>query len=163
MEWFKIYKMPDGKPANEFAFNAEPKNKEFAEKIIAGTHDSWKRMVSGQSEGGGLAASNTTLANQFSLDQEAAAVIMAEVSNSCSYNTIANIYLISRPPSLARSILCLTTSTSGTTSASSDTREPSTTITSSMTYWSLSSNKCMLLTNLLVSEILFLSTLCDYA
>ena len=36
MEWFKIYKMPDGKPANEFAFNAEPKNKEFAEKIIAG-------------------------------------------------------------------------------------------------------------------------------
>jgi len=78
VEWFKIYKMPDGKPANEFAFNAEPKNKEFAEKIIAGTHDSWKRMVSGQSEGGGLAASNTTLANQFSLDQEAAAGIMAE-------------------------------------------------------------------------------------
>ena len=90
MEWFKIYKMPDGKPANEFAFNAEPKNKEFAEKIIAGTHDSWKRMVSGQSEGGGLAASNTTLANQFSLDQEAAAGIMAEVSNSCSYTPIAN-------------------------------------------------------------------------
>ena len=28
--------MPDGKPANEFAFNAEPKNKEFAENIIAG-------------------------------------------------------------------------------------------------------------------------------
>ena len=91
MEWFKIYKMPDGKPANEFAFNAEPKNKEFAEKIIAGTHDSWKRMVSGQSEGGGLAVSNTTLANQFSLDQEAAAGIMAEVSNSCSYTPLANI------------------------------------------------------------------------
>jgi hypothetical protein len=36
VEWFKIYKMPDGKPANEFAFNAEPKNKEFAENIIAG-------------------------------------------------------------------------------------------------------------------------------
>ena len=144
MEWFKIYKMPDGKPANEFAFNAEPKNKEFAEKIIAGTHDSWKRMVSGQSEGGGLAASNTTLANQFSLDQEAAAGIMAEVSNSCSYNTIANFF-ISRPPSLARSILCLTTSTSGTTSASSDTREPNITMTSSITYWNLSSNKCILL------------------
>ena len=25
MEWFKIYKMPDGKPANEFAFDAKPK------------------------------------------------------------------------------------------------------------------------------------------
>ena len=36
VECFKIYKMPDGKPANEFAFKAEPKNKEFAENIIAG-------------------------------------------------------------------------------------------------------------------------------
>ena len=45
VEWFKIYKMPDGKPANEFAFNAEPKNKEFAEKIIAGTHSSWQELT----------------------------------------------------------------------------------------------------------------------
>ena len=44
MEWFKIYKMPDGKPANEFAFNSEPKNKEFAENIIAGCHESWKKL-----------------------------------------------------------------------------------------------------------------------
>ena len=36
VEWFKIYKMPDGKPINEFAFNDEAKNKQFAEKIIAG-------------------------------------------------------------------------------------------------------------------------------
>ena len=36
VEWFKIYKIPDGKPANQFAFNAEPKNKDFAENIIAG-------------------------------------------------------------------------------------------------------------------------------
>ena len=42
VEWFKIYKMPDGKPANEFAFNGEPKDREFAEKIIAGTHESWR-------------------------------------------------------------------------------------------------------------------------
>ena len=44
VEWFKIYKMPDGKPANEFAFNNEPKNKEFAENIIAGCHESWKKL-----------------------------------------------------------------------------------------------------------------------
>ena len=42
VEWFKIYKMPDGKPANEFAFNGEPMDREFAEKIIAGTHESWR-------------------------------------------------------------------------------------------------------------------------
>ena len=45
VEWFKIYKMPDGKPANEFAFNAEPKNKEFAENIIAGCNESWKKLM----------------------------------------------------------------------------------------------------------------------
>ena len=44
VEWFRIYKMPDGKPANEFAFNSEPKNKEFAENIIAGCHESWKKL-----------------------------------------------------------------------------------------------------------------------
>lgn len=26
-EWFKIYKIPDGKPENKFAFNGEAKNK----------------------------------------------------------------------------------------------------------------------------------------
>jgi inorganic pyrophosphatase len=26
-EWFRIYKIPDGKPENTFAFNGEAKNK----------------------------------------------------------------------------------------------------------------------------------------
>lgn len=43
--WFKIYKMPDGKPANEFAFNGECKNKAYATHIIEETHDAWKRLV----------------------------------------------------------------------------------------------------------------------
>merc|ERR1712119_107420 len=63
VEWFKIYKMPDGKPANEFAFNAEPKNKEFAEKVITGTHESWKKLMSGATESGGIVLTNTTLGN----------------------------------------------------------------------------------------------------
>ena len=37
--------MPDGKPANEFAFNAEPKNKEFAENIIAGNYQNITKLV----------------------------------------------------------------------------------------------------------------------
>ncbi|XP_037559696.1 uncharacterized protein LOC119436778 isoform X2 [Dermacentor silvarum] len=44
-EWFRIYKIPDGKPENQFAFNGEAKNKEFAEKIIAETHDFWKALI----------------------------------------------------------------------------------------------------------------------
>ncbi|KAL3173285.1 hypothetical protein MRX96_012410 [Rhipicephalus microplus] len=44
-EWFRIYKIPDGKPENQFAFNGEAKNKEFAEKVIAETHEFWKALV----------------------------------------------------------------------------------------------------------------------
>ena len=71
--------MPDGKPANEFAFNGEPKNKEFAEKIIAGTNESWKKLISGASASGGLNTNNTTLNNEASLDQEAANAILSQV------------------------------------------------------------------------------------
>ena len=34
VEWFKIYKIPDGKPANQFAFNGEAKDRNFAHKVI---------------------------------------------------------------------------------------------------------------------------------
>lgn len=34
LEWFKIYKMPDGKPENEFAFNGEAKNSTFARNVV---------------------------------------------------------------------------------------------------------------------------------
>jgi inorganic pyrophosphatase len=29
-EWFRIYKIPDGKPENQFAFSGECKNKKYA-------------------------------------------------------------------------------------------------------------------------------------
>lgn len=57
-EWFKIYKMPTGKPANEFAFNGEAKNKEFAEKIILETHKQWEKLLNKTAEGGSLACEN---------------------------------------------------------------------------------------------------------
>lgn len=44
-EWFRIYKIPAGKPENTFAFNGEAKNKDFAQKIIEETHDEWKRLM----------------------------------------------------------------------------------------------------------------------
>ncbi|PSN40145.1 Inorganic pyrophosphatase [Blattella germanica] len=39
IEWFKIYKIPDGKPENQFAFNGEAKNKEFAHHVIDDVHN----------------------------------------------------------------------------------------------------------------------------
>lgn len=48
VEWFRIYKIPDGKPPNEFAFNGEAKPREFALEVIEETHEHWKKMVAGQ-------------------------------------------------------------------------------------------------------------------
>lgn len=48
VEWFRVYKMPDGKPPNEFAFNAEAKPRDFALEVIEETHEHWKKMVAGQ-------------------------------------------------------------------------------------------------------------------
>ena len=44
--WFKQYKIPDGKPANAFAFNEKPKDRDFAMRIIDDTHLQWERMMS---------------------------------------------------------------------------------------------------------------------
>lgn len=44
-DWFKIYKMPDGKPANNFAFDGKAKGAEFAKNIIQETHEQWKALL----------------------------------------------------------------------------------------------------------------------
>ena len=93
--------MPDGKPANEFAFNGEPKNKEFAEKVrgastendtdrvilnyfkvIAGTHESWKKLMSGATESGGISLANTGLNNPQSMEAEAANSVVADLAEA---------------------------------------------------------------------------------
>ncbi|KXN73299.1 inorganic diphosphatase [Conidiobolus coronatus NRRL 28638] len=47
-EWFRIYKIPDGKPENVFAFNGEAKNKKYATSVIQEVHESWKKLISGE-------------------------------------------------------------------------------------------------------------------
>lgn len=47
IEWFKIYKIPDGKPENQFAFNGEAKNAEFAINVVAETHKFWEGLMKG--------------------------------------------------------------------------------------------------------------------
>ncbi|NXU61392.1 IPYR pyrophosphatase, partial [Horornis vulcanius] len=45
VDWFQLYKVPDGKPENHFAFNGEFKNKDFAVEIIKSTHEHWKALL----------------------------------------------------------------------------------------------------------------------
>jgi len=44
-EWFRIYKIPDGKPENVFAFSGEAKNKKYATEIIHECHEAWRRLL----------------------------------------------------------------------------------------------------------------------
>ncbi|KAI8845520.1 inorganic pyrophosphatase, partial [Chytridium lagenaria] len=45
-EWFRIYKIPDGKPENNFAFSGEAKNKAYATEVVAGDpNEAWKKMI----------------------------------------------------------------------------------------------------------------------
>ncbi|KAF8948281.1 Inorganic pyrophosphatase [Haplosporangium gracile] len=47
-EWFRIYKIPDGKPENQFAFSGEAKNKKYALDIVKETHETWERLIKGE-------------------------------------------------------------------------------------------------------------------
>lgn len=45
MEWFRIYKIPTGKPANQFGFNSEYKDRDYAHKVIDDTNEFWKKLI----------------------------------------------------------------------------------------------------------------------
>jgi len=60
-EWFRIYKIPDGKPENQFAFSGEAKNRSYALEIVKECHEAWKRLISGQTDAGEVSIANTTV------------------------------------------------------------------------------------------------------
>ncbi|ESW95978.1 hypothetical protein KL918_003538 [Ogataea parapolymorpha] len=62
-EWFRIYKIPDGKPENQFAFSGECKNKKYAEEVIAECNNAWKKLIAGESTVKDIELTNTTLNN----------------------------------------------------------------------------------------------------
>ncbi|GAX73317.1 hypothetical protein CEUSTIGMA_g771.t1 [Chlamydomonas eustigma] len=47
-EWFRDYKIPDGKPPNKFGYDAECKDKAFALQVIQETHEAYLGLKSGQ-------------------------------------------------------------------------------------------------------------------
>ncbi|KAB7507271.1 Inorganic pyrophosphatase, partial [Armadillidium nasatum] len=60
VEWFRIYKIPDGKPENQFAFNGEAKDREYAHKVLLDTHNQWRALIDGRSDPGELNISSVT-------------------------------------------------------------------------------------------------------
>lgn len=58
VNWFRLYKVPDGKPENKFAFNGEFKNKAFALEVINSAHEHWKEMVMKKCDKGAISCVN---------------------------------------------------------------------------------------------------------
>lgn len=46
--WFRDYKVPDGKGKNEFAFNGEYKDRSFALSIVNETNEMWHKLINDQ-------------------------------------------------------------------------------------------------------------------
>jgi len=49
-EWYRTYKIPDGKPPNVFALNERFMDKEYAMDIVKECHHAWEELVSGKKE-----------------------------------------------------------------------------------------------------------------
>ncbi|KAI5279865.1 inorganic pyrophosphatase, partial [Ascosphaera acerosa] len=52
--WFRIYKIPDGKPENQFAFSGECKNRAYATEVIRECADAWDKLVAKKSANPGI-------------------------------------------------------------------------------------------------------------
>ncbi|XP_026131848.1 inorganic pyrophosphatase 2, mitochondrial [Carassius auratus] len=63
LDWFRMYKVPDGKPENQFAFSGEFKNRDFAIKTIKDTHSFWKALISKKTDAGELNCVNTCVSD----------------------------------------------------------------------------------------------------
>ncbi|XP_077295267.1 inorganic pyrophosphatase Nurf-38 [Arctopsyche grandis] len=81
VEWFKIYKIPDGKPENQFAFNGEAKNAAFATNIVKEVHEQWKSLIKKEVEVDNISCSTVNVADSpFKISAEEASKALASSS-----------------------------------------------------------------------------------
>ena len=60
-EWFRIYKIPDGKPENQFAFSGECKNRKYAMDVVRECAEAWERLITGKVDPHGVCLTNVTV------------------------------------------------------------------------------------------------------
>jgi len=49
-EWFRTYKIPDGKPPNKFGLNERFMNKTYALGVIKECNHAWKELITGEKD-----------------------------------------------------------------------------------------------------------------
>uniref|UniRef100_A0A8C5YJ70 Inorganic pyrophosphatase n=1 Tax=Microcebus murinus TaxID=30608 RepID=A0A8C5YJ70_MICMU len=83
LNWFRVYKVPEGKPENQFAFNGEFKNKAFALEVIKSTHECWKALLMKKCNGGAINCTNVQVCDSpFHCTQDEARSLVESVSFS---------------------------------------------------------------------------------
>ncbi|KAM6221281.1 inorganic pyrophosphatase 2, mitochondrial [Rhynchocyon petersi] len=88
INWFKLYKVPEGKPENKFAFNGEFKNKAFALEVIKSTHEHWKAMLMKKCDRGTINCTNVQVCDSpFRCTEEEARSLVESVSTSMNQET----------------------------------------------------------------------------
>lgn len=61
-EWFRDYKLPDGKPQNKFGLSGAYRNLKDTIETIVECHEAWKKLVEGRSDAKGFSIDNVTVA-----------------------------------------------------------------------------------------------------
>ncbi|XP_044536844.1 inorganic pyrophosphatase 2, mitochondrial isoform X3 [Gracilinanus agilis] len=83
VDWFRFYKVPDGKPENTFGFNGEFKDKDFAHEVIESTHKCWKALLHKEVDQGGIKCVNVKISDSpFCCSEEEARSIVKKASAS---------------------------------------------------------------------------------
>ncbi|XP_072880688.1 inorganic pyrophosphatase-like isoform X1 [Hemitrygon akajei] len=63
VNWFKLYKIPDGKPENQLGFNGEFKDRDFALGVIESTHQSWCSIIYNKTDGSDIICKNVSISD----------------------------------------------------------------------------------------------------
>lgn len=71
--WFRNYKVPQGKPRNEFAFNGEFQGRDFALSVVDETHRSWQSLVGHVIDRNAISCDNVSvIGSAYKIDQSEA-------------------------------------------------------------------------------------------
>ncbi|KAM7167441.1 inorganic pyrophosphatase 2, mitochondrial isoform 1-T1 [Macrochelys suwanniensis] len=89
-EWFRLYKVPDDKPENQFAFNGEFKDKDFAVEIIKSTHEYWKALLHKKADRGAIKCTNVLVHDSpFCCSEEDARLIVQSAPPPASGDSVS--------------------------------------------------------------------------
>lgn len=101
-EWFRTYKIPDGKPENKFGLEGKCMNAAYAMDIIKETHESWLKLVLGHKDDNSNTSNDDSPIESKSKSQKVRASDLPNVScglvKALSYPRLSHEDIISIEP-----------------------------------------------------------------